>query len=438
MHKLILIIGFVTILNIKEFPQNFWEKVYSPTSKSLNSVVFTDSLNGWVSGESGLIIHTSNGGEDWETQFTNDSLNVVNLFFLNDQIGWGSALSNEYDPFGTFILTTSDGGINWNSNYLNIGEVFVNSFYFQDTLNGFALGSYRIFHRTTDGGSSWRPVNLDSSLASGFPPYTIKFYSPQYGYACGGFFDRIGVVWRTIDGGENWTTVVDTLISEPLYDLHIFDSLHVIAMGGDPEDGASQVVTTDGGDTWEYISLGVLGYTLDIGFRTATEGWAPLGAEQKFLYTSDSGMNWNIIDTPDSTSITHLSFPDSLHGFGVGYFGNIIKYVYQEPTSVQPEPGNISSFYLTQNYPNPFNPSTTIKYSIAEDGFVKLAIYNMLGEEVATLVNTTQKAGKYEVNFSAIGGSASGGNAYRLSSGVYIYRIETANFAASKKLILMK
>jgi photosystem II stability/assembly factor-like uncharacterized protein len=438
MHKLILIIGFVTFLNIKEFPQNFWEKIYSPTSKSLNSVVFTDSLNGWVSGESGLIIHTSNGGEDWETQFTNDSLNVVNLFFLNDQIGWGSALSNEYDPFGTFILTTSDGGINWNSNYLNIGEVFVNSFYFQDTLNGFALGSYQIFHRTTDGGSSWRPVNLDSSLASGFPPYTIKFYSPKYGYACGGFFDRIGVVWRTTDGGENWTTVVDTLTSEPLYDLHIFDSLHVIAMGGDPEYGASQVVTTDGGDTWEYISLGVLGYTLDIGFRTATEGWAPLGAEQKFLYTSDSGMNWNIIDTPDSTSITHLSFPDSLHGFGVGYFGNIIKYVYQEPTSVQPEPGNISSFYLTQNYPNPFNPSTTIKYSIAEDGFVKLVIYNMLGEEVATLVNTTQKAGKYEVNFSAIGGSASGGNAYRLSSGVYIYRIETANFAASKKLILMK
>jgi hypothetical protein len=85
-------------------------------------------------------------------------------------------------------------------------------------------------------------------------------------------------------------------------------------------------------------------------------------------------------------------------------------------------------FALEQNYPNPFNPSTTIKYSIAEDGLVKLAIYNMLGEEVTTLVNTQQKAGRYEVSFNAGG----------LSSGVYVYRIESANFTASKKLMLMK
>ena len=85
-------------------------------------------------------------------------------------------------------------------------------------------------------------------------------------------------------------------------------------------------------------------------------------------------------------------------------------------------------YSLDQNYPNPFNPSTTIKYSIPEDGFVKLAVYNMLGEEVAAIVNTTQKAGRYEVNF----------NASNLSSGVYVYRIEAANFTASKKLMLMK
>jgi hypothetical protein len=85
-------------------------------------------------------------------------------------------------------------------------------------------------------------------------------------------------------------------------------------------------------------------------------------------------------------------------------------------------------YALEQNYPNPFNPSTTIKYSIAEDGLVKIAVFNMLGEEVATLVNTQQKAGRYEVNFNANG----------LASGVYVYRIETANFTASKKLMLMK
>ncbi len=85
-------------------------------------------------------------------------------------------------------------------------------------------------------------------------------------------------------------------------------------------------------------------------------------------------------------------------------------------------------YSLEQNYPNPFNPSTTIKYSIPEDGFVKLAVYNMLGEEVASIVNTTQKAGRYELNFDAS----------QLSSGVYVYRIEATNFTSSKKLVLMK
>ena len=85
-------------------------------------------------------------------------------------------------------------------------------------------------------------------------------------------------------------------------------------------------------------------------------------------------------------------------------------------------------FALEQNYPNPFNPSTTIKYSVAEDGFVKLAVYNMLGEEVATIVNSTQKAGRYEVNF----------NASNLATGVYVYRIEAGSFVSSKKLMLLK
>jgi hypothetical protein len=85
-------------------------------------------------------------------------------------------------------------------------------------------------------------------------------------------------------------------------------------------------------------------------------------------------------------------------------------------------------YALEQNYPNPFNPSTTIKYSIAEDGFVNLAVYNMLGEEVTKLVNAQQKAGRYEINF----------NAENLSSGVYVYRLETSKFISSRKLVLMK
>jgi len=85
-------------------------------------------------------------------------------------------------------------------------------------------------------------------------------------------------------------------------------------------------------------------------------------------------------------------------------------------------------YTLEQNYPNPFNPTTTIRYSIPEDGFVKLAVYNLLGEEVTSLVNGVQQAGVYDVQFDAS----------NLASDVYIYKLEAPGFISQKKLILMK
>ena len=87
-----------------------------------------------------------------------------------------------------------------------------------------------------------------------------------------------------------------------------------------------------------------------------------------------------------------------------------------------------TEFKLEQNYPNPFNPSTVISYQLPEAGNVRLKIYNMLGEEVATLVNQQQPAGTYKVDWNASG----------LTSGVYIYRLEAKNFVQTKKMILAK
>ncbi|HQF44129.1 MAG TPA: T9SS type A sorting domain-containing protein, partial [Ignavibacteriaceae bacterium] len=87
-----------------------------------------------------------------------------------------------------------------------------------------------------------------------------------------------------------------------------------------------------------------------------------------------------------------------------------------------------NNFNLEQNYPNPFNPSTTIKYSVAERSNVNIKVYDMLGKEVASLVNTVKEAGSYEVNF----------NASNLASGMYVYTITAGNFTSSKKMMLMK
>ena len=95
-------------------------------------------------------------------------------------------------------------------------------------------------------------------------------------------------------------------------------------------------------------------------------------------------------------------------------------------------------FSLDQNYPNPFNPSTTISYSIPASLFVTLKIYDVLGNEVVTLVNSEKPKGSYEVKFSTTGGSAAGGDVYNLPSGIYFYRLQAGSFVETKKMILLK
>jgi hypothetical protein len=86
------------------------------------------------------------------------------------------------------------------------------------------------------------------------------------------------------------------------------------------------------------------------------------------------------------------------------------------------------TFSLEQNYPNPFNPSTTIEYTIPESGVVTLKVYNVLGKEVAALVNGRNDAGKHKIEFDAS----------LLNSGVYFYKIESGSFVETKKMVLIK
>ncbi len=95
-----------------------------------------------------------------------------------------------------------------------------------------------------------------------------------------------------------------------------------------------------------------------------------------------------------------------------------------------------SEYSLMQNYPNPFNPATTISYSIPNNGLVTLKVYDILGKEVAELVNEIQEAGNYSVTFNASELSNRSGSA--LTSGIYFYTLTSGNFMTTKKLILLK
>ena len=97
-------------------------------------------------------------------------------------------------------------------------------------------------------------------------------------------------------------------------------------------------------------------------------------------------------------------------------------------TDVEDEFNTISEYRLNQNYPNPFNPTTNISFTIPATSNVSLKVFNILGREVATLINETKSAGNYSINFNASG----------LSSGVYFYQLTTDNFTSTKKFTLMK
>jgi len=118
----------------------------------------------------------------------------------------------------------------------------------------------------------------------------------------------------------------------------------------------------------------------------------------------------------------------SLYAVGMFYY-SVLKYSQSNPTGVEEISSEIpETFTLNQNYPNPFNPATTISFSIPSSAFTSLIVYDILGNEVSTLVNEEKPAGKYVITFDAS----------NLTSGVYLYQLRAGNFTEIKKMILLR
>ncbi|MBE0570379.1 MAG: T9SS type A sorting domain-containing protein [Ignavibacteriaceae bacterium] len=137
---------------------------------------------------------------------------------------------------------------------------------------------------------------------------------------------------------------------------------------------------------------------------------------------------------PAPWEFTHTFTTVGLHPYycephgGPGGTGMAAVVIVQSPVSVDDEKIIADKFELLQNYPNPFNPSTNIGYRISDRGFVSLKVYNILGDEIATLVNEEKEQGVYNITFDASG----------LSSGMYLYKLQAGSFVEMKKMIIIK
>ena len=166
--------------------------------------------------------------------------------------------------------------------------------------------------------------------------------------------------------------------------------------------------------------------------------WVAITTDRTFIVSTDTGTTWEQITTPDTTAIYDLIFPDSLHGFAVGEEGAILKYnppiVYDVKVIAQTTP---NGYQLYQNFPNPFNPTTKIKFSIPANEIgeplnVKMVVYDLLGNEVATILDNELLSGSYEIDFGAMIDNR------QLISGIYFYQLGTDGYVQTKKMILMR
>ncbi len=318
-------------------------------------------------------------------------------------------------------------------------------------------GSYEIYYRrSTDAGITWgADTRLTNSAGSKLNP-AVKIEG-----------SNVYVVWddgrnganteiyfnRSTDNGITWQSDTRlTNFAQPSSNASFSVSgsqLHIAWQ--DYRDGNAEVYyknSTDGGTTWSpdmritnngsnswNPSIFAEGPHVHIAWEDNRDG----NYEVYYNVSSNNGVTWGadtrLTNAADNSNRPNLTVSGSkVHVVWHDYRdGNFEIYYKQNPAGNTIGIENISSeipsgYSLSQNYPNPFNPVTNINFSLPTAGFVKLAVYDMLGREVESLVKENLNAGSYNADWDAS----------KYSSGVYYYKIETADFSDIKKMILLK
>jgi photosystem II stability/assembly factor-like uncharacterized protein len=395
-----------------------WTALDKVTNVNLLRLCFLDSLTGWVVGDSGTILKTTDAGKHWVFQDSQTHKQIVSVFFADQNHGWTLASvfpDTSSSDFGTIVLHTTDGGGTWAGTF-HPDDIFLTTFFF-DSLRGWMGGWFGKIVGTTNGGTTWFPATIDSANIGVFPVRRIRFFSDSFGLAVGGSNELVGIVWTTTNGGASWKPQLAG--SDPIHDVHFFDSLNILGISGGFDDGTSMVRTTDGGQEWAYEYIGIWGLPEGLSFRTQNEGWAPLAFAGTMMRTTDAGQTWEELPVPDHTPLHDVTFLDSLSGYMVGNSGTILKYsgniISVKEDLALPLPG---SALLYQNYPNPFNPTTSFRYAIPQQSRVILKVYDLLGQEVISLVDERRDPGIFEASWN-------GRNSQDLpvAAGIYIVRL---------------
>jgi len=392
-----------------------WTSQFSISGATLHSIYFSDQKNGWTVGSSGVMFKTTNGGQNWSDISPVSGFWLYSVFFINDQVGWISG------GLPSQILKTTNGGSNWIAQSIPVSERIM-SVFFLDLQNGWAVGAGGRIVKTTNGGNNWDfiPSPVVQELRN------VRFSDNMNGWAVG----LGGVILHSLDGGVSWS-IQSSNTSENLFGVSFVNNVQGWVAG----ENGTILATNNGGIPVELVSFTASQSNdqIQLSWITATEL-----NNQGFEIERKTTESWEKIGFVNgngtTTEMQYYSFTDNS-----GLVNNVYKIyyrlkqidfdgTYEYSNEVTIELSQPDSYLLNQNYPNPFNPSTIISWQLPESKFVTLKIYDVLGNEVASLINEEKPAGNFEVEF----------NATALSSGIYYYKLVAGDFVDVKKMILLK
>jgi hypothetical protein len=424
-------------------------------------------------------IWLGNSGNTSRTQFQMFS-SADGLSFTNwDSISVFSPKPIYYGSYGSVEMGISKSPDETQVVYYGANLADPTQTYLTDVFNGTPIDSCDDVWAvtTTNSGTTWTGKTIESDgvkgLVADYPNYApmlnnwaqidvavtnsgvVHAVAQGYGYN----FSTDTTVWKPIlyynSSTNKWIAIsnhaIDTIQALETYRCGRLDGNSYPSVSAS-EDGKLIYVTWTGPQ--------MTGSKIDTASDAAAPGTPYMWRDLYHTWSIDGGATWKtptVLSGDKATSEEFSQAPQLLRwdpvqqkyvadivylaGLGAGnaiqvtgntaYNNPIMYYAFtipDVPTGVNDANQVVRSFNLSQNYPNPFNPSTKINYSLAEKSNVSLKVYDMLGREVANLVNATQEAGNHSVNF----------NASKLASGMYVYTLKSGNNVMSKKLMLLK